>query len=487
MGLAVAASLGVLGGGCGRIVNRMVPAHDGPLTFDIPAEAARDVPAARLLARAAFGPTAALLAAIERDGAPAWLGEQLAAPADDSGESTGLQLRVRTMDVSYLSACDLRDEDDGAVLRQLQQGALLRAVYGRYPLRERMVDFWTNHFNIYGRKGYGASYKSVDDVQVIRRHALGTFPELLRASAHSPAMLSYLDNQINQRGVANENYARELMELHTLGVHGGYTQKDVQEVARCLTGWTVEDRFLHRKGTFRYDGSRHDDGPKVVLGHQIPAGGGETDGDTVLNILSVHPSTAHFIASKLVRYFYGRGGDEDVQTERIAAIYRSTGGSISAMVDGLLLGDGPHGIQPALLAAPPILKRPYDFVVSALRGLGAETDGGQGVQEHLAQMGQPLFQWPMPDGYPDKTGSWTGSLLARWNFAFALAFGSVKGTTIALNAENHTTTLDAMLDALLPGAAEATSASLRTALHTQVADPASLAALVLASPAFQWR
>jgi len=487
-GLLLIAGVGALGG-CSRITGRYLPARpaDAP-PFPV-ATAPHDSPTARLLNRAAFGPTAAEMAQLERTGARPWFDEQLQAPVDDSGETPGLMLRVRQLDVVNLTAYDLRDEDDGAILRQMQQAAILRAVYTRYPLRERMIDFWTNHFNIYARKGFGASYKAVDDLTVIRKHALTSFPELLRATAHSPAMLAYLDNQINKHGVANENYARELMELHTLGVHGGYTQKDVQEVARCLTGWTIEDRFLHRKGTFRFDPDAHDDGEKVVLGHVIPAGGDVSDGDHVLDLLAKHPSTARFIAQKLVHYFHGPGATEESTITQIAAVYQQTNGSIPAMLEALLLGAGAHGIAPALLCAPPLLKRPFDFMISGLRGLGADTDGGNGVQDHLAKMGQPLFQWPMPDGYPDKTASWTGSLLARWNFAFALTRDGVPGTSIPLAPlkKSGKPAIDTLFAALLPGADTATLASLRTAFQPHESDPTAVAALILAAPAFQWR
>jgi uncharacterized protein (DUF1800 family) len=296
-------------------------------------------------------------------------------------------------------------------------------------------------------------------------------------------MLSYLDNPSNRHGVANENYARELMELHTLGVHGGYTQNDVQEVARCLTGWTVEDRFLHRRGTFRFDRERHDDGPKMVLGVSIPAGGGAADGDRVLEILATHPSTARFIAGKLVRYFHGESAPSESVIASVAEVYKTTGGSIPAMLRALLAGKGPHGISPTLLSATPLLKRPFDYVVSALRVTGAETDGGSALQKHLAGMGQPLFQWPMPDGYPDNTAAWTGSLLARWNFAAALMSGDIPGTSADKmpfrNAE--------LIEAVLPGLDGETRARLGHCLRPFHHQPDQSLALLLASPAFQWR
>jgi uncharacterized protein (DUF1800 family) len=335
----------------------------------------------------------------------------------------------------------------------------------------------------------------------VRRHALGKFPDLLRASAHSPAMLAYLDNQENRRGVPNENYARELMELHTLGVHGGYTQKDVLEVARCFTGWTIENRFLRRRGNFRFDEALHDNGSKKVLGVTIFAGGGQSDATKVLDILATHPATARFIAGKLCRYFLGEENAE--WTKKLAAIYNKTGGDIKAMLRPLLLSD-------TLQEAPPILKRPFDFTVSALRALNADTDGGAPLQEHLTRMGQPLYQWPMPDGYPDRTAAWTGSLLARWNFALSLTGGAIDSTSIdvptllqATGISDETKKVDALMQSVWSrqGDGKAFNKSRNTLLTTlqstfktneaeekqETAAWNAVAALLIAAPEFQWR
>jgi uncharacterized protein (DUF1800 family) len=321
-------------------------------------------------------------------------------------------------------------------------------------------------------------------MQVIRRHALGKFPAMLRASAQSPAMLSYLDNQTNRSGVPNENYARELMELHTLGVDGGYTQKDVQEVARCFTGWTVEDRFLRRRGTFRFDSAQHDDGPKTVLGVPIPAGGGQQDAERVLTILAEHPSTARFIARKICRYFLG---EENAHwSSQLAGLYRKTGGDIKAMLRPLLMSQD-------LLHAPPMVKRPFDFAVSALRTLNADTDGGAPLQEHMARMGQPLYLWPMPDGYPSETSAWTGSLLARWNFALALTHGEVSGTSVDLEALLRSTgrphqQLKTLMQLVLPGhSANESGGRLLQQLENHGGQRSEIAALLLCAPQFQWR
>jgi uncharacterized protein (DUF1800 family) len=413
----------------------------------------------------------------------------------DDDDEVILKRRLHGVEVLEGRSVELRDLPYLNIVAQLQQAAILRAVYSRHQLRERLVDFWSDHFNVYALKGYGAYFKPADDLNVVRRHALGSFPAMLRASAHSPAMLTYLDNRANSRGAPNENYARELMELHTLGVGGGYTQKDVQELARCLTGWTIEERFLRRQGTPRFDAERHDNGSKNFLGVHVPAGQGQGDIEQVLAILAAHPSTARFIAGKLTRYFLGRASAG--WTSRLASIYRSTGGDIKAMLRPLLLSDD-------LKNAPPTLKRPFDFLVSALRALNADTNGGPALQAHLTSMGQPLYQWPMPDGYPHKTSAWDGSLLARWNFALALCAGTIGGTTITppslLNihdapARRLKTLIEGVTSRSI-SAPEIKPLAHELNAHWQRADRAGqgdetllteVIALLLASPQFQWR
>ncbi|MDX1931292.1 MAG: DUF1800 domain-containing protein [Capsulimonadales bacterium] len=475
--------------GCSEVIRRTVPARERPATVALPPTIDPD-PIVRLLNRAGFGPVPGDVARVATIGITGYLDEQLNAPEDDSREGRGLQMRLGTIEALTADPYDLNDLGDEEVLRQLSQASILRAVYSPFPLRERMVDFWSNHFNLYARKRINSNDLSPvfvqclvarDSLNVIRRNALGKFPAMLKASARSPAMLTYLDNQKNRKGVANENYAREIMELHSLGVNSGYTQKDVQEVARCLTGWTVEEGFLKNNGAFRFDPALHDDGEKVVLGHRIPAGGGESDGDTVLDILASHPWTARFIARKMVKYLHGVDADGQEDAELVSSVekvYTTTGGDIAAMVRHILTAPQPPY---------PILKRPFDFVVSALRASDANTDGSGGLIAHLQAMGQPLYEWPMPDGYPDKTAAWTGSLLARWNFALALfeRNGKVEGTTVPLPGAISP---EEMVERFLGRrAGDPAVAPLVTALGKHAGQPAEMAALVIASPAFQWR
>ncbi|MHB8637327.1 MAG: DUF1800 domain-containing protein [Fimbriimonadaceae bacterium] len=467
--IALAGAAGALTG-C-NVIARRLPGNGLPDSVALPAHGVR--PAARLLNRAGFGPRPGEVAAVEGQGAAAWVDAQLA--CDDS-ESPRLNVQLARLDVWQEDDMDLLDLHREDVVSQLNQAELLRAVYGKWQLKERMSAFWADHFNVYSQKDLAAFGLGNFEHTTIRANALGTLPALLQAVAKSPVMLAYLDNEHNVRGVPNENYARELMELHTLGVHGGYTQKDVQEVARCFTGWTYEQRMLHRKGAFRFDASLHDKGAKVVLGHRIPAGGGQQDAETVLDIVAHHPSTASFISGKLCRHFLG--DTHHPMRKELAATFTRTGGDIKALVRPLFLSS-------ALLKGPPIAKRPIDFVASALRATAADTDCGPGIQDHLARMGQTLYAWPMPDGYPDRATAWTGSLLARWNFALALAHGHIGGTGVDL-------------DELVKRSGSASpDVALNEVLLNRKAEPATpllhapstpqIAALCLASPDFQLR
>jgi len=269
---------------------------------------------------------------------------------------------------------------------------------------------------------------------------LGNFRDLLGATARSPAMLYYLDNWLSslQRqypatndkpartvGGVNENYARELMELHTLGVDGGYTQNDVQEVARCFTGWTI--RKPNEVGLFFFNPRTHDNGEKIVLGHKIPAGGGISDGDKVLDILASHPSTANFIATKLARRFVSDDPPRSV-INRAAATFLKTNGSIRETLRAIITS--PEFFSADAYRAK--IRTPFEYVVAAMRAVDAETDADPSVLGWIARMGQPIFGRVTPDGYPDRAEQWlgTGSMLERLNFAVALSSSKLKGTHI---------------------------------------------------------
>ncbi len=406
------------------------------------------------------------------------------------------------------------------ITQQLNAARIMRAVYSEKQLQEVMVDFWTNHFNVYANKAATRWFLPEYDRDVIRPNALGNFKDLLTATAKSPAMLFYLDNfqsvspdtqmggnnrannpnrrfnranqngQMNanrreqlkqqyglndaeldarikqnqanqkqpkrmQRGI-NENYAREIMELHTLGVDGGYTQKDIQEVARALTGWTVIDARGYRRafaamangtkdkrttrlarlmglpddaesGTFFFNERAHDTGEKVVLGQKINEGGIK-DGEKVLDILVNHPSTAKFIARKLAVKFVSDNPSEAL-VGRVAKAFHDSKGDIKTTLRALFADK--EFFAPENYRAK--IKTPFEVVVSAIRTIGADTNGGQ-IQAMLAKMGEPLYGYQAPTGYPDTAEDWvnTGALLERLNFAVALASNRIPGTRVDL-------------------------------------------------------
>lgn len=367
---------------------------------------------------------------------------------------------------------------DKILLEQLTRATVLRAVLSERQLFEVMVHFWTDHFNIDPSKAEAKWLKTADDHDVIRAHALGNFRDLLRASAVSPAMLWYLDGRVNRKSQPdekpNENYARELLELHTLGVHGGYTQQDVIEVARCLTGWTVRPKKRFFKGRVEFQAAQHDNGSKVVLGVSIPAGQGPRDLDRVLDILMQHPSTAKHVAWKLCRRFIN---DEPpaAAVDATAAAFSASRGDIPATLRALFATE--EFRSPAMRSVK--FKRPIHFVVSALRATNASTDATKPLVEYLQRLGHVPFRYPTPDGYPETATHWQNTLLWRWNFASALADNRIKGTRIDLDGLRDRLGGDDALMATFLG--RVPSAAERAAYQ----ESGDGLALLVASPAFQ--
>ena len=406
------------------------------------------------------------------------------------------------------------------VLGELTEQKILRAAYSDRQLEEVMTDFWFNHFNVFAGKGPTQQYLTEYERDVIRPHVFGKFRDLLGATAQSPAMLFYLDNwqsadpdaaqnmgpqgrfggrgflgrpgqngrlggfggrgmpmppngqnpnnaQRQKRGL-NENYGRELMELHTLGVDGGYTQQDVINVARAFTGWTILGP--RQGGSFRFEPRIHDAKEKIVLGHKIKAGGGQSDGEAVLDILAKQPATATFISTKLVRRFVA-DTPPPALVERAAARFRETDGDIREVVRTILTS--PEFFSPEAYRAK--VKSPFEFVVSAIRATGTEVSSAMLLAQQMRQLGMPLYGCQPPTGYPDKAEAWvnTGALLNRMNFALQLVSGRMRGI------QPGTSPVGAVL-------AGDVSSSTKSTID-KATDARELAALTLGSPEFQRR
>src|SRR5579859_55721 len=346
------------------------------------------------------------------------------------------------------------------VVEELAMAKMTRAIYSERQLQQVMDDFWFNHFNVFAGKGEDRWFLTSYERDVIQPHSMGKFKELLAATAKSPAMLFYLDNFLsadpraadraaaqraarqmrrggfgrpfpprpsnpqgkkNTRGL-NENYGRELMELHTLGVDGGYTQKDVTEVARCFTGWTIEKP--REEANFKFDERLHDPDPKIVLGKKIHAGGMK-DGEEVIELLARHRSTAKFISTKLARRFVS-DTPPPALVERMAQTFQSSDGDIRAVLKTMIFS--PEFWSREAYRAK--IKTPFELVVSTARALGADVDTPMPLVQWTARIGQPLYQCQPPTGYADRADAWvnTGALLNRLNYSLALAGNKVRGS-----------------------------------------------------------
>jgi uncharacterized protein (DUF1800 family) len=436
------------------------------------------------------------------------------------------------------------------IIAELAMAKMDRAVYSEKQLYEQMVDFWFNHFNVFAGKGADRWLMTAYERDAIRPHAMGKFRDLLEATAKSPAMLFYLDNWQSvdpkawarlqrdramrqayrvrfggpfgmppfpppgapprpgspdqakkpERGL-NENYGRELMELHTLGVDGGYSQQDVIEVARCFTGWTI--RQPQRDPQFWFDERLHDPDPKVVLGHKINAGG-MRDGEEVLELLASDPHTAHHLSLEIARHFVS-DNPSDALVDRMAQTYESTDGDIRAVLHTMIYS-AEFWSREAYRAK---IKTPFELVASAARAVGADSDVPLALVQWTGRIGEPLYQCQPPTGYSQKSAAWvsTGALLNRLNYSLALAGNRLPGVRTDISSllrGNGATQPDALLDAaisvLLSGEA---SPQTRQTLEKQMNDPrvlqASLddpitqvnegmiAGLVLGAPEFQRR
>ena len=443
----------------------------------------------RLLERATFGPRPGGLEALREAGAEAWVADQLRRtnPRDAALEerltafpALAPQPWERLVGVEMDSAT-MGGRPDREARKQLSRRAreisveitgarLVRAVHGRFGMREVMLDFWSNHFSVFGRKNQVGALLPHYEREVLQPHVLGRFEDLLLAVARSPAMLVYLDNwtstaprlsrrvrrraQVRGRGGINENYARELLELHTLGVDGGYTQDDVVAVARVFTGWTLESR---NDPVFRFRAALHDPGEKRLWGRRV-GGEGIEQGEAVLRALARHPATAHHISRKLAARFVADEPPPGL-VRRVARRFLETEGDLGEVVAAVVLSPE--------FAAPQHrkLRTPVRLAAAALRATDGETDGSRRVVRALGRLGELPYASRTPAGFPEPSPYWVdpGALLERMNLAFALAGGRLRGTR---------------LGPVFPAGV--------TALPETRARFSEVQALAVASPEFQW-
>jgi uncharacterized protein (DUF1800 family) len=375
-----------------------------------------------------------------------------------------VRAQMRRAEMTRADSLEVRRtaQESRRVLAEMQIAKVARAVASERQLEEVLLDFWENHFTVFAGKGPERYFIAAYEREAIRPHALGKFRDLLGAVAKSPAMLFYLDNwqssveegrpvldcglrmtdcgrqaakrrpsirnpqsatrNPSRRRGLNENYARELLELHTLGVDGGYTQQDIVNVARAFTGWTLEQP--RRSGGFIFRPAMHDAGEKSVLGHRLQAGRGIEDGEEVLDIVSAHPSTARFIATKLARRFVSDDPPASL-VDRAAETFRRTNGDLREVVRTIVTSE--EFFSAAAYRAK--VKSPFELVVSALRAMSATPDMTPRSAQVVARLGQPLFLHQAPNGWPERGDAWinTGAILNRINFGLAMAGGAIPG------------------------------------------------------------
>ncbi len=405
------------------------------------------------------------------------------------------------------------------VSEDLKEAKVFRALYSNRQLEEVLVDFWFNHFNVDQAKNVAQTQNQVHlligsyERDAIRPHVLGHFKDLLLATARHPAMLYYLDNWesiapggfdvgpfapnrgtvngvpnsiipsalLRQAHGLNENYGREVMELHTLGVNGGYTQEDVIAVARCFTGWTVRDPT---NPEFVFAGFMHDFGEKTVLGHKIAAGGGEQDGLQAIDILAHHPSTAKFISKELAQRFVA---DDPPQAlvDRMAQTFIKTDGDLRAVLETMFTA--PEFFSEGAWQAK--VKSPFEMVVSAVRAVGGEATDTYTLVQKIADLGEPLYNKLEPNGYPNTGEAWlsTVGVMGRMNFSAALASSLVPGVSLdpaRLAGKDYSAIAR---DLLGRDASPQTQAAIQKGLEGKDQTPPFIASLVLSSPDFQRR
>jgi uncharacterized protein (DUF1800 family) len=481
-----------------------------------------DERALHVLNRLGYGPSEGDIAQIRRQGVKAYIAAQLnpaaiPMPADLQARLDSLPAITLTPAQAYLqygppsfapdsASAEEKNRSRQRAARELtpqaHQARILQAVQSPRQLQEVMTEFWFNHFNIFEGKGWDRYWIADFENKAIRPNALGNFRQLLGAVAHHPAMLYYLDNWLSS-GVGspeakgrfkglNENYARELMELHTLGVDGGYSQADVITMARVLSGWTIDVHGMNRgkdDAGFLFNPRRHDTGPKVLLGQALQTADGRQEGERALDLLAAHPSTARFICTKLAEYFVADQADPKL-VERLTQRYRSSGGDIKAVLRALF--DSPQFWARKNYQSQ--FKTPYQYVISSLRASGTPVRNVKPIDNTLQQLGMPLYGWLTPEGYNYAQAVWLNpdAVLRRINFASTLGNGRTpiaREAGVAVNAL-PSSQQPQQPQAPDPGQMLQTLAPMfsTTALEQIAAAPrASQAGLILGSPGFMKR
>ncbi|HEY3057030.1 MAG TPA: DUF1800 domain-containing protein [Thermoanaerobaculia bacterium] len=383
------------------------------------------------------------------------------------------------------------------VMTDLVGQRILRAAESDRQLNEVMVDFWMNHFNVFAGKGIDRFLLTSYERDTIRPHVWGRFEDLLMATAKSPAMLFYLDNarsvaapenrfrgfrpaQQQMRAGLNENYAREIMELHTLGVDAGYTQKDVTELARVLTGWTIARP--EQGGGFLFRRQLHDVGEKTVLGVRFPEGGGIEEGEKMIHILAHHPATAHHLAYKLAQRLVADNPPKAL-VDRVAKRFLDTDGDLRQTVKAVI--DSPEFWNPQSYRAK--VKSPFEYTISAVRAIDGQVTDPMPIARELQKIGEPLYGAQPPTGYSDKAEAWvnTGALLNRLNFALALAANKMPGVRSDVASLAHGVNVDALAQTLTGGAlADETRKTIRERAGDE-GETSTIVGLILGSPEFQ--
>lgn len=533
--------------GAGDKRNSQDPALKGlPIT-----ELSADEAILHALNRLAYGPRPGEIERVRQMGLAKWIEQQLSPQSIDDGAMEArlekfptLKMSTSTLLAEYSQPKQQEKQANDSkkaqrVVEELAMAKVTRAIYSERQLQQVMDDFWFNHFNVFAGKGEDRWYLTSYERDVIQPQTLGKFKDLLGATAKSPAMLFYLDNflnadpktaerqaalramrqharharfgrplpplppqapQKNVRGL-NENYGRELMELHTLGVDAGYTQKDVTEVARSFTGWTIERP--RESAQFKFDERVHDPERKVVLGKKIHAGGVK-DGEEVIHLLVQHASTAKFISTKLARRFVSDNPPAAL-VSRMAKMFRSSGGDIRAVMETMIYS--PEFWSPDAYRAK--VKTPFELVVSAARALGTDVDSPMPLVQWVGRIGEPLYQCQPPTGYTDRADAWvnTGALLNRLNYSLALAENKVHGSRSDVpallgldSASDAKTALDRAVQLFLAGQTAPTTLETLgkrldnpSVVRAKLDDPVKqvdlgvVAGLVLGAPEFQHR